>query len=133
LTVGKQDWWRAGKLRVLVQFGRERHPAIKNVPTAVELAERDADRQMFRFISLKFKMARVFFLPPNAPANRVAALRRAFDQTMTDPAFLKQASTIGLDVDPIDGESTTKLVQEIQDTPADIVDTLRTIIEPSAR
>jgi tripartite-type tricarboxylate transporter receptor subunit TctC len=133
LTVGKQEWWRAGKLRVLVQFGRERHPTIKDVPTAIELAERDADAQMFRFIALKFKMARVFFLPPDTLASRVEVLRRAFDETMSDPAFLRQSSTIGLDVNPIDGAGTTKLVQEIQETPDAVVDKLRTLIEPTAR
>lgn len=133
LTVGKQDWWRAGKLRVLVQFGGERHPLINDVPTAIELAEREPDKQMFRFIALKFKMARVFFLPPDMPANRVETLRRAFDETMKDAAFLKQASVVGLDVDPIDGNGTTKLVQEIQGTPAAIVDKLRALIESSTR
>ena len=88
---------------------------------------------MFRFIALKFKMARVFFLPPDTLAGRVDVLRRAFDQTMSDPAFLSQASTIGLDVNPIDGIGTTKLVQEIQETPDAIVDKLRTLIEPPAR
>jgi tripartite-type tricarboxylate transporter receptor subunit TctC len=133
LTVGKQEWWRTGKLRVLVQFGSERHPIIKDVPTAIELAEREADAQMFRFIALKFKMARVFFLPPDTPAGRIGVLRRAFDETMKDAAFLSQASVVGLDVNPIDGNVTTKLVQEIQDTPDAVVDKLRTIIEPSAR
>ena len=88
---------------------------------------------MFRFIALKFKMARVFFLPPDTPASRIDVLRRAFDETMKDAAFLSQASMIGLDVNPIDGNGTTKLVQEIQDTPDAVVDKLRTIIEPSAR
>jgi hypothetical protein len=107
---------------------------LQDVPTAIELAAGTAGEQMFRFIALKFKLARVFFSAPDVPAARIDVLRRAFDATMADRAYLDQARMLGLDANPIDGNGTAKLVREIQDTPADIVDTLRAVIErPAAR
>ena len=75
-------------------------------------------------------MARVFFLPPETPAERVAALRRAFDDTMKDPLFLDQAKQLGFDINPLSGEDTSKLVRQIQETPASVVDGLRAMIAP---
>ena len=110
-------------------FGDERHPLLKEVPTAAELARTEADAEMFRFIALKFKMARVFLLPPGTPPARVGVLRSAFDDTTKDPMFLDQAKTLGLDISPIDGEGTARLVRQIQDAPAPVVDRLRSLIE----
>src|SRR3984893_10294114 len=54
LTVNKADWLRDGKVRILLQFGGERLPALDDVPTAVELAASAEDRALFRFYALKF-------------------------------------------------------------------------------
>src|SRR4029077_8966907 len=58
LTVNRADWLRANKVRVLLQYGRERLPALKDVPTVVELARQDIDRAVLAFYALKFSMAR---------------------------------------------------------------------------
>ncbi len=47
---------------------------------------------------------RPYFLPPDVPADRVEALRRAFDATMKDEAFVAEAAKIGFAVDPLTGE-----------------------------
>ena len=59
----------------------------------------------------------------------MSALRRAFDETMRDPVFLDQARTVGLDISPIDGDGTARLVAQIQATPAPVVDALRAVID----
>src|SRR6202043_3340825 len=101
------------------------HALLKDVPTAIELAANAADAQALRFIALKFDLARVFFAPPDVPAERIAVLGRAFGDTMKDPSYLDLAKALGLDANPIDGDGTARLVQQIQDTPAPIVDRLR--------
>ncbi len=83
LTVNKADWLRDGKVRILLQFGNERLPQLPNVPTAIELASSDADKAMLRFYGLKFTMARPLLIPPQVPAERIAALQAAFEATMT--------------------------------------------------
>jgi tripartite-type tricarboxylate transporter receptor subunit TctC len=131
LRVDRKDWWEAHTARVLVQFGTERDRLLPDVPTAIELAPNESEAQMMRFLALKYKMARVFFLPPETPIERAEALRRAFDETMKDPLFLDQSKQLGFDISPLSGEDTTKFVQQIQTTPASIVDGLRAMIAPS--
>jgi tripartite-type tricarboxylate transporter receptor subunit TctC len=54
-----------------------------------------------------------FFTTPDAPPDRVAALRRAFDATVKDPEFLAEAQRTHLTVGPLPGEELQKLVAEV--------------------
>lgn len=85
LTSARPDWFRDGKVRVLVQFGAERMRQLPDVPTAVELAATQDDKDMLLFYARKFSMAYPFVMAPEVPADRVAAMRAAFDATMKDP------------------------------------------------
>ena len=68
------------------------------------------------------EMARPFAAPPGLPADRRAALLAAFDQTMKDPAFLAEAMTQGLDVDPVSAAAIDALLAEVYATPKSITD-----------
>ena len=58
LTVNRADWLRDGKVRILIQYGTERLPAIKDVPRAIELPPSNIDRAVLRTYAAKFAMAR---------------------------------------------------------------------------
>jgi tripartite-type tricarboxylate transporter receptor subunit TctC len=118
-------------LRVLVQFGAVRHSTLPDVPTAIQLGTTDEARQLLGFYALKYQMARPVIMPPEVPKERVEALRRAFDATMKDRAFVEDAGKLGFDIDPINGEEISKLIQQIEDTPQSIVDQVRKMIDPS--
>ena len=72
---------------------------------------------------------RPFFLPPNVPPERVEALRRAFDATVKDPAFLADADKSKIEVDPLTGEQVAALVEQVSHTPADTVARVRAAME----
>jgi tripartite-type tricarboxylate transporter receptor subunit TctC len=129
LMVSRGEWLRSGKAGFVLNFGLNRLPQLPDVPTAAELATTQADRELFRFIAMKFAMSRPLAFPPDVPQDRVDAMRRAFDETMKDPAFLADAKKIGLDVDPVSGVEIQKLVEEIQATPEAVVDRLRALLK----
>ena len=54
-----------------------------------------------------------FAAPPNVPADRLAALRKAFDDTMADKEFLTEAEKIGLEITPVSGQKIQELVAEV--------------------
>jgi len=128
LTVNKADWLRDGKVRILLQFGTERLPALNDVPTIIELAANDDDRALLRFYALKFHMARPVVLPPEVPAERVAALQAAFEATMKDPAYLEEAKRIRLDTNWLGSREITAQIRQMQDTPQATVDRLRELL-----
>jgi len=77
---------------------------------------------------------RPYFLPPDVPADRVSALRRAFDATMRDQAFIADAARLQLEIDPMTGEEVQALVSQLSRTPPEIVTRVRAALEaPAAR
>ena len=128
ITVNKSDWLRDGKVRILLQYGAERLPALSDVPAAAELAGTEEDRALLRFYAVKFDMARPLTAPPEIPPERLSALRAAFDATMKDPRYLEEAERIGLDVSPLGGEQIEALIRQVQATPEPVVARLRELL-----
>ena len=81
----------------------------------------DEQRQVLTFFSGNTRLGRPLMAPPDVPSGRVAALRRAFDATMRDKAFLKEAQTMGFEVSPQNGERIAALIAGALATPPDIV------------
>jgi len=133
LMANRSEWFRDGRASVIVNFGTERLPELPEVPTAVELAQSDADKELFRFFAMKFEMARPLALPPNVPPERVQILQDAFDATMKDPEYIAEAKKIGLNVSPLRGVEIVRLVQEIQATPEPVVQRLRELLAEADR
>lgn len=124
----KSDWIKDEKVRIVMQYGMTRSPEFPNVPAIGELAKTESDRQAIQMMVTRLQFGRPFFLPPDVPAARVEALRRAFDATMTDPAYLAEAERTKLDVAPMRGEDIGPLVAKVLATPPEIVARVRSAL-----
>jgi tripartite-type tricarboxylate transporter receptor subunit TctC len=133
LLSAEPEWLADGKVRILIQFGRERLPELPDVPAAPELASTDLDRDMLRFFALKYDMAYTLITPPGVPAERLAALRTAFDATMKDSEYIAAAKKISLPVNPLSGDEVTRLIAQIQDAPQNVVDRMRSILDSASQ
>jgi len=127
------QWISEKKIRVIAQYGLKRHAELADIPSMLEFAKSEADRRALLMLFARTEYGRPYFLPPEVPAARVAALRRAFDATMRDPAFLADAAKLQLDVDPMSGEQVQALVGELAHTPADVVARVRGILAAPER
>jgi len=127
------QWITERKIKVIAQYGLKRHPDLADVPTMLELVTRDPDRQALTMLFARTEYGRPYFVPPEVPAARVEALRRAFDATMRDPAFVSDAAKLQLEIDPMTGEAVQALVGDLAATPPDVVARVRAILEASAR
>jgi hypothetical protein len=123
------QWLAENKVKIIAQWALQKHPDLADVPLALDLAKTDADRQALRLALARLEYGRPFFLPPNVPAARVEALRRAFDATMKDPAYLAEADKLKIDVEPLSGEQVATLVEQVSRTPADTVARVRAAME----
>jgi tripartite-type tricarboxylate transporter receptor subunit TctC len=119
------NWLEEKKVKAIAQWSLSPHPELTDVPMILEVAKSDADRQALRLALARLEFGRPFFLPPNVPAERLEALRRAFDATMRDPAFLAETEKLKIDVEPLTGEQVAKLIAEAYATPADTVARVR--------
>ncbi len=123
------NWIAEKKIRILAQWALKKNPELGDVPFFFDLAKTDAERAALRMMLARLEYGRPFFLPPNVPAARVDALRRAFDATMKDPAYLAEADKLKIEVDPLTGEQVAALVEQVSRTPAETVARVRSAME----
>src|SRR5215216_5613104 len=125
VKVAHPEWLPTKSITILVQFGLNRHPELPDVPTVVDLARNDEERAILRAVMNATEVGTAFFTTPGAPADRVHALRRAFDATMKDPEFLDEARRTSLTVNPLAGEELQKLVAEVSALTPDLLEKVR--------
>jgi len=123
------QWITEKKVKVLAQWALRKHPDLQQVPMALDLAKADVERQAMLLMLARLEYGRPFFLPPGVPAERVEALRRAFDATMKDKHFLAEAAKLNLDVDPLTGEQVAALVEQVARTAPDTAARVRAALE----
>ena len=125
----RPDWIRDKKINVLVQIGLQKAKDLPDVPLLMDLAKNDEDRAALKLLSAPPDIGRPVFAPPGVPADRLKALRDAFDANMKDQAFLDAAKRDGLDIDPVSGEQLQKIVNEILSAPQAVRDRLAALID----
>ena len=123
------SWIEEKKVRIIAQWALAKSAELPDVPLVLELAKTPADRQALELALARLEFGRPFFLPPNVPADRVTALRRAFDATLKDPAFLAEAEKSKIEIDPLTGEQVADLVAKVLRTPADTAARVRQALE----
>jgi tripartite-type tricarboxylate transporter receptor subunit TctC len=126
------DWLRDKKITIIAQYGQTRHPDLPDVPLVIDLAKTQADRQALNLVFARQEMGRPFAAPPSLPAERAAALRRAFDETMKDRDFLADSKKSKLPVLPIGGEKLQQMVAELYATPHAAIERVRKILAAPA-
>ena len=122
LQRAKPDWLRDDKVNVIVQLGLKAHPNLPDVPVAVDAVQSDADKRALELALAPLAGARPFVAPPGVPPARIAALRKAFVDTLADPAFRSDLDQQRLDLyDAMDGAALAALIARMYETPAPMV------------
>jgi tripartite-type tricarboxylate transporter receptor subunit TctC len=119
------EWLKEKKINLLVQYSVERHSELKDVPAVVDLAENDTQRQILGLYASGSDIGRAIVAPPGLTAPVLAVLRTAFQDTMKDPAFLKDIEDNKLDFDPLPGEKLQEIVRKVENVPSSVVETAR--------
>jgi tripartite-type tricarboxylate transporter receptor subunit TctC len=87
-----------------------------------EIVEDPTSKKVIEFYSAASAIGRALITPPQVPADRLAALRGAFDKLVKDADFLREAERIKAEIDPTPGAELQKYVLDIINAPKDIVD-----------
>jgi tripartite-type tricarboxylate transporter receptor subunit TctC len=130
LVSTNQRWLDEGKVKILLQMSLEPLPELTamGVPWVMDLAKNDEDLQLFRMIFARGAVGRPFLAPPDIPADRAAALRKAFEDTVADPEFLADAMQARLEITPMTGDDAQALIEEVYSTPPHIIERAREIL-----
>lgn len=121
LKASSPDWIDNKRINVLVQTGFSPQRGLENVPLLTSLVKNEDDRKVLETLAFPEELGRPFLMPPGTPKALVNVIRRAFDATMRDPAFLADAEKARLEVEPITGEEMERMVKEAYATPKAII------------
>jgi tripartite-type tricarboxylate transporter receptor subunit TctC len=105
-------WISEKKVNILYQVGPHKEPDL-DAPLWSELAQNDEQRQMLEVISGDVAVGRPILTAPDVPADRVKALRQAFDETFKDPKFIAAAEQARMYLNPLAGEELQQIVSRI--------------------
>lgn len=116
------DWLRDHKINIVVRLS----PALVSgvdpaIPFAGDLVKNQRERKLYDFLVAPERLGRLLVMSGKVPADRVAALHRAFDDMISDPAFRAEAARLNLLVTPMTGQEVARRVAELYATPPDII------------
>lgn len=121
LKAQNPDWLPSGKIDMLLQIGAVRDPEWPNLPLLTDLATNDEQRAIFKLFSAEVALGRVFLTTPGVPDDRLAALRKAFEETLRDPAYVEDSRKVEMQVRPLTHQQVKALVDEIITLPPDVI------------
>jgi tripartite-type tricarboxylate transporter receptor subunit TctC len=116
-----------GDFRVIVQHDAIAIPALKSagVPLSIDFAKTPQQKEALEAFLLQGSISRPFILPPGVAPERVAAMRKALDETLKDPDLLTEAAKGGMDIASQTGQEVQEQVDKIYRTSPDILAYLR--------
>ena len=119
------DWITDRKVRIILQFALERHSEMADVPTAIEIAETAEQKAILRAVLNATEVGKPFMTSPGVPAERVEALRRAFDRMVRDAEFQAEFAKARVELNPRTGEQLQRLVEELVALPPELMAKVR--------
>jgi len=127
----KPHWFKEGKVKIVLQMGTKKNPELKDVPWLNDLVKNKDDLRAVELLSSQNLLGRPYFAPPGVPVDRAKVLRVAFEKTMRDKGFIKDANKRLIPVDPVSAKEIEDLITKVYATPKPIVDRLIAALDPS--
>lgn len=122
LNATKPNWRKDKLLKILLQYGLEKEPQLPDVPSALDLVTNPQDRLLLEAGLAEVTIGRPYLMPPGVPADRVAAMRKALQETFRDRGFVADADRMSLGVSaPRTAAQVEELIAKAYATPPAIV------------
>jgi tripartite-type tricarboxylate transporter receptor subunit TctC len=124
-------WFPGHRTNVLIQTGLKKNPRLADsVPLLKDLGSSAEDKAILGFLSNAIAVGWPIGTTPGVPPERVAALRRAFDETLTDPLFLKDAAQENAIIERSSAAELVSVIDALYATPAEIRGKVKQAMEP---
>lgn len=126
----RPEWLRDKKINLLVVFAHEKAADVPpDVPLVLDVAKTEEQKQILRVHLAGQALGRPFAAPPGIPADRKAALRQAFDETMKDPEFIAEAEKAKAEVSPTTGDTIDRVLGEVYALPKDLIEKAKAAVK----
>lgn len=123
LNAQYSQMWKEGRIKVIVQDSAIGHPEMDKlgIPKTIDFAKSEEAKRIMEIIYSQEVFARPYFVAPEVPADRLAALRQAFMATWKDPEVLAEMNKMMLNVEPRPGEEIQAMIERIYASPPDLI------------
>lgn len=99
----KSNWLTDKQINILVQYALTRHRDLPDVPTAIEVAKGERERDLLSLYVSAADVGYAIFGPPDMARARVQAIREGFDKMVASEALLADVVKSQVDFDPAPG------------------------------
>jgi tripartite-type tricarboxylate transporter receptor subunit TctC len=124
IVVQRSEWLKDKKINLLAQLSVEKHPDLPHVPLATDFAKDEDQRKALRFVFARGVAGRPYVLGPDVPQDRVAALRKAFDDMVKDKAVIAEFERQNQELNPVSGTKIQALIEEFYATPKSVIESV---------
>jgi tripartite-type tricarboxylate transporter receptor subunit TctC len=118
VKVGKQNWLRERRIKIILQTTPERTAELPDAPSLGEIGNTPEDKQVFALYASGSAIGRSLLAPPGIAAERVTTLRDAFQAMVADPEFVAELQRTNVELSPLAGEQVAALVVRTLSVPA---------------
>jgi len=115
------------KLNMLVISGSTvpDDPRLENAVAAQPNAKDETGRKLLDIVSAPGEIFFPYAVAPGVPSDRVAALRQAFDNTLSDPAFIADFKKTRRTLVPRSGEEVTEIARSLGEVKPEVLSALK--------
>jgi tripartite-type tricarboxylate transporter receptor subunit TctC len=115
------EWITDKKIKFLIQIGTSRDADMQDVPLWTEIAKTPEQKQILDLVASPTNLGRPVNTPPGVPADRIAVLRKALEETVKDPGFIEEGKKLAFETDFRGWEETTKIIEQTMNASPDVV------------
>jgi tripartite-type tricarboxylate transporter receptor subunit TctC len=126
----KPSWIPTKQIIPLIQAGLEKEPSLPDVPLIIDQPVKPEDKPLLQFMAQASTVGRPFATTPGVPAERVAALRAAFQAVLKDPEFIAAAKNENMEINPMNGDKMQEIIFGLLSSPQDVRDRVKVALEP---
>jgi tripartite-type tricarboxylate transporter receptor subunit TctC len=126
----KPTWIPTKQIIPLIQAGIEKEPALPDVPLIIDQPVKPEDKPLLQFMAQASTVGRPLATTPGVAAERVAALRAAFAETVKDPEFIAAAAQETMEVRPMTGDKLQGIIFGLLSAPQDVRERVKVALQP---
>ena len=117
-----------GRLKVLLHMGFNSLEPFPNVPNLSAYLTKPEDKELYSFFTRTMEAGRPIAVPKGVPADRLEALRKAFNEAAADPAFIEAMKAKDYPVEPITGEQVEAVIKDLYATSDATMERVRAVM-----
>jgi tripartite-type tricarboxylate transporter receptor subunit TctC len=125
---GSKDELASGRLKIVMQLGREKHKDLPAIPLLDELVSKPEDRQVLNLIFSRQAMGRPLVAPPGLDPRVAQALRAAFADAMHDPQLIAEGVKMDLELGFVSGADVQAMVERLYNSPPEVIARAQAIV-----